>query len=150
MDVEGLTQELQNRSKARQAAVRQRQNASPASVASSVDVVREQDTRSEVGSVVVSVASSVDEEGNTDLAASVSTTMTVTTTMSEESSAVESAPVWSSFTSSCSLSPLTWLWTVRCPDRLLPNFGNECYTDDSPTLERCEDPECVQLSFWFL
>jgi len=100
MDVEGLTQELQSRSKARHAAVRRRQDSSPASVASSVDVVQEQDTRSEVGSVVISVASSVDEEGNTDMAASVST---MTTTMSEESSAVDSAPVRSSFTSSSSL-----------------------------------------------
>ena len=105
MDVEGLTQELQSRSKARHAAVRQRQSGSPVSVASSMDVVREQDTRSEVGSVVFSVASSVDGEGNTDLAASISTTMTTTTTMSEESSAVESAPVWSPFTSYSSLGP---------------------------------------------
>lgn len=53
MDVEGLTQELQNRSRARQAS-RQRVERPPSSLASSIDVVHEHDTRSDTGSMVLS------------------------------------------------------------------------------------------------
>ncbi|KAG6909816.1 hypothetical protein DXG01_015309 [Tephrocybe rancida] len=56
MDVEGLTLELQTRSKARQAN-KQRLERPPSSLASSIDMVQDQDTRSEADSAVVSVAS---------------------------------------------------------------------------------------------
>ncbi|KAG6832768.1 hypothetical protein H0H87_000421 [Tephrocybe sp. NHM501043] len=56
MDVEGLTLELQNRSKARHAN-KQRLERPPSSLASSIDVVQDHDTRSEADSAVISVAS---------------------------------------------------------------------------------------------
>ncbi|KAG6865689.1 hypothetical protein C0991_000303 [Blastosporella zonata] len=56
MHVEDLTLELQNRSKARHTN-RQRLERPPSSLASSIDMVQDQDTRSEAGSAVISVAS---------------------------------------------------------------------------------------------
>lgn len=56
MDVEGLTSELQNRSKARQAN-KHRLERPPSSLASSIDMVHDGDTRSEAGSAVASVTS---------------------------------------------------------------------------------------------
>ena len=61
MNIETLTQELQNRSKARNAARRHLQ-AEPSSLASSVvDLVHEQDTRSDVESAVSHTSTSFDE-----------------------------------------------------------------------------------------
>jgi peroxin-3 len=61
MNIEVLTQELQNRSKARNAARRQSQ-AEPSSLASSVvDLVHEQDRRSDVESAVSHTSTSFDE-----------------------------------------------------------------------------------------
>lgn len=61
MNIEALTQELQNRSKARNAARRQLQ-AEPSSLASSVvDLVHEQDTRSDVESAASHTSTSFDE-----------------------------------------------------------------------------------------
>ena len=61
MNIEALTQELQNRSKARNAARRQLQ-AEPSSLASSVvDLVQEQDTRSDVESAASHTSTSFDE-----------------------------------------------------------------------------------------
>ncbi|KNZ81378.1 Peroxisomal biogenesis factor 3 [Termitomyces sp. J132] len=56
MDVEGLTSELQNRSKARQAS-KQRLERPPSSLASSIDMMQDSDTRSEAESAVASVTS---------------------------------------------------------------------------------------------
>ncbi|KAG6902355.1 hypothetical protein C0995_001152 [Termitomyces sp. Mi166 len=56
MDVEGLTSELQNRSKARHAN-KLRLERPPSSLASSIDMVQDGDTRSEAESAVASVAS---------------------------------------------------------------------------------------------
>ncbi|KAG6867655.1 hypothetical protein C0993_012674 [Termitomyces sp. T159_Od127] len=56
MDVEGLTSELQNRSKARQAN-KQRLERPPSSLASSIDMVQDGDARSEAESAVASVTS---------------------------------------------------------------------------------------------
>ncbi|KAG6849146.1 hypothetical protein H0H93_010935 [Arthromyces matolae] len=56
MDVEGLTAELQNRSKARHAN-RHRLERPPSSLASSIDVIHDQETRSDTASVIGSVAS---------------------------------------------------------------------------------------------
>ncbi|KAG6879096.1 hypothetical protein C0992_005241 [Termitomyces sp. T32_za158] len=56
MDVEGLTSELQNRSKARQAN-KQRLERPPSSLASSIDIVQDGDARSEAESAVASVTS---------------------------------------------------------------------------------------------
>ncbi|KAG5636030.1 hypothetical protein H0H81_009330 [Sphagnurus paluster] len=64
MDVEGLTVELQARSKARHAA-RTSQIRPPSSLASSVDMLQEQDTRSDTGSAVISVASTSYHEATT-------------------------------------------------------------------------------------
>ncbi|RDB15472.1 Peroxisomal biogenesis factor 3 [Hypsizygus marmoreus] len=67
MDVEGLTQELQHRSKAR----KQRRSVErpPSSLASSIDVVQEHETLSEAGSGVVSVASAsyVEDAGSSSI-----------------------------------------------------------------------------------
>lgn len=54
MDVEAITKELQNRSKARNA---RHPSQASSSLASSIDVVQEHDVRSENGSVAHSVAS---------------------------------------------------------------------------------------------
>ena len=61
MNVEVLTQELQNRSKARNAAKRQLQAEPPSLASSVVDLVHEQDTRSDVESAVSHTSTSFDE-----------------------------------------------------------------------------------------
>ena len=61
MNVEVLTQELQNRSKARNAAKRQLQAEPPSLASSVVDLVHEQDTRSDVESAASHTSTSFDE-----------------------------------------------------------------------------------------
>lgn len=72
MDVEGLTQELQSRSRARQASKRQISRP-PSSLASSIDIVHQHETSSDAGSAAASLTSSYHvAEASGDTMASIS------------------------------------------------------------------------------